>query len=199
MSNQDAYLQHFKSLLPPGAAFNQQSGTALADILSVFAAEFSKIDKRSQALIREADPRTTIELLMEWENEAGLPDPCSGADATLQERKEALLQRLTSRGGQSKAFFISVAKTMGYEITITEFRPFIGGISAGGDAAWADGHKVRFYWRVNISEAKKVYFIGGRSTGGDKQLAIRRAADLECILQRLKPAHTMLLINYEGV
>lgn len=202
MSNQAAYLHHFKSLLPTGPAFAQQKDTALEAILSVFAAEFNKIDARSQILIQESDPRTTLEMLEDWERAAGLPDPCVGADATFQERRDSLVQRITSRGGQSKDFFISVAEKMGYEISIQEHRPFICSKSRCGTAETGtvtDDEIIRFHWTINITNARLTNFRTGVSRCGESLGKFSRAEDLECIFSRIKPAHTVMHFNYEGV
>jgi len=82
----------------------------------------------------ESDPRYTIELLPDWERNWGLPDPCVKEPTTVGERRLALLQRMTMIGAQSRQFFIDLAASLGYTITITEYRTFVVGIDRVGDA-----------------------------------------------------------------
>ncbi len=202
MSNKDAYLSQLKALLPSGTAFSQQSGTVLESVLSVFAAEFAKVETKSLDLIREADPRTTIELLLDWEAEAGLPDTCIGSDGTLQERRDLLLQRLTSRGGQAVDFFIEVASLLGYLITIEEHRPFVCGKSKCGDTsggATTDDLKIRYHWTITVPNARLTNFKTGVSRCGESLGKFTQASDLLCVFNRIKPAHTVMHLNYEGV
>lgn len=187
-------------MLPPGRLWNalRQSGSLADELLAAQAEEFARVDGRAEDLLDEADPRATLELLPEWEAWAGLPDICTGGMSTLQERREALVQKLTSGGGQSRAYFVSLAATLGYTITIDEFRPFICGKSRCGDQL-NGGAEARFYWRVTVPNAKLIRFTCGVSRCGDSLGKIDRAAPLECVLQRLKPAHTEIIFNYSGV
>ena len=41
-------------------------------------------------LIDESDPRSTLEMLNDWERAFGLPDSCTDAADTLAERQNAL-------------------------------------------------------------------------------------------------------------
>ena len=193
------YLHHLQTLLPPGQAWNMQENSNLTKTLKIIAEELAKIHCRSDRLIEEADPRTTLEMLDEWENVAGLPDPCTGPAETLQERRLRLVQKITGSGGQSKSFYIAVAEFIGYDITITEYRPFIAGISQVGVHVLNGGHDVRYHWQVSVPDPRITYFRTGLSTAGEKLLSVARALDLECILNRLKPAHTNLIFNYQGV
>lgn len=192
------YLESLQSLLPPGQAWTRQADADLTKVLRIVAGEFARIDARAQQLINESDPRTTTEMLSDWEATVGLPNKCSGLGQTLQERRQAVVQKLTMGGGQSKAFYIELAELLGYEITIDEFRPFICGISRCGDVL-NGGHEVRFYWRVNVPDPRLTYFRTGISTCGERLMTVQRAEDLECALNYAKPAHTELIFSYEGV
>jgi uncharacterized protein YmfQ (DUF2313 family) len=57
----------------------------------------------------------------------------------------------------------------------------------------------RFYWTVHVSGVKLVWFrvgSGGGQTGVDPHLRIGLADDLECLLNRWKPAHTKIIFDY---
>jgi uncharacterized protein YmfQ (DUF2313 family) len=58
----------------------------------------------------------------------------------------------------------------------------------------------RFYWTVHVGLAKLIWF---RCTSGqcgvDPHLRIGLADDLECLLNRWKPAHTKIVYDYSGL
>lgn len=191
--NGDQYNEQIEQLLPQGQAWPREAGTTMRQLTRALAEEFARIDARGQDMLREALPQTTLELLAEWERVAGLPDPCVTTSQTIQERRNALLARLSSSGGQSRAFFIALAEYLGFTVTITEFRPFRAGISCAGDPAcdteWT------FVWRINAPETTVTYFRAGQSAAGEP---LRKWGNelLECVMSRVKPAHTHLIFGY---
>lgn len=188
------YLEQLKALLPPGQAFPREAGTTLHDLLDGMSIELARVDARGNALPLEANPSSTVELLTDWERVAGLPDKCSGTlEETIQGRKQALLAKLTSTGGQSIAYFTELAAALGYEVTIEEFRPFRAGLSRAGDAltngAWV------FTWRVRAAATAIISFRAGMSVAGER-LRTWGNDTLECKINQLKPAHTVALFAY---
>ena len=188
------YLEQLKTLLPPGQAFPREAGTTLHTLLDGMAAELARVDGRGEALPIEANPASTNELLSDWERVAGLPDKCSGVlEETLQGRKNALLAKLTSTGGQSASYFIEIAAALGYTVTIETFRPFRVGRSRAGDpltnGAWA------FTWLVRAPEVSVTSFRVGQSAVGER-LRTWGNDTLECKINQLKPAHTIALFAY---
>jgi uncharacterized protein YmfQ (DUF2313 family) len=73
----DDYLAQLAALLPTGPALSRDPDSALMRLLGLPAAELAEVDKRIAALLAEADPRGTSELLPDWEADFGLPDDCS--------------------------------------------------------------------------------------------------------------------------
>jgi len=188
------YLEQLKTLLPPGQAFPREAGTTLHDLLDGMSIELARVDGRGEALPIEANPASTNELLSDWERVAGLPDKCSGVlEETLQGRKNALLTKLTSTGGQSAPYFIELAASLGYEVTIEVFRPFRAGRSRAGDlltnGPWA------FTWLIRAPEVSVTEFRAGRSAAGER-LRTWGNDTLECKINQLKPAHTLALFAY---
>jgi uncharacterized protein YmfQ (DUF2313 family) len=58
----------------------------------------------------------------------------------------------------------------------------------------------RFYWTVHVDQAKLVWFrCASGQCGVDPHLRIGLADDLECLLGRLKPAHTQIIFDYSGL
>lgn len=202
------YQKLLLSLLPPGQ-INREADSNFAKLLQPVANELARIDARARDLIREADPRTTIDLFTEWEEFAGLPDPCAPGDLTMGERRDRLIQKLKDKGGQSRPYFIGIAEELGYTVTITEFRPMgCGNWGCGANVVndaygqyligpQTPGNNYQYYWIVTVHGTKYTRFACGRSACGDPLLRIRTAEDLECILSRVKPAQTNLTFIYE--
>jgi uncharacterized protein YmfQ (DUF2313 family) len=192
-----AYLDQLQQLLPPGAAWPRDPDAVLTRVLDAEAEELARVDGRAADLLEEADPRTTLELLPDWERVTGLPDQCLPAGTSLVERREAVVARLTGLGGQSVAFFMQLAAVFGYAVEIVELRPFIAGHSVCGAPLGGD-HDIRHVWRVVVPDLRVVEFRAGASACGDRLGEIRRAEVLECLFQRLRPAHTRLVFQYQG-
>lgn len=188
------YLEQLQTLLPPGQAFPRDAGTTLHSLLDGMSIELARADSRGEALPLEANPGTTNELLGDWERVAGLPDKCAGVlEETLQGRRNALISKLSSTGGQSEAYFIGVAAALGYQVTVEEFRPFRAGLSVAGDTI-SNGPWV-FTWRIHAPSVTIIPFRAGQSAAGEP-LRSWGNDTLECKLNQLAPAHTILLFAY---
>lgn len=192
----DQYREQLKALLPPGRAFPRERGTTLDALLDAMAQELARLDARADRLTTEAVPNTTAELLPDWERVAGLPDSCSDTLAeTQQGRRNDLVSKLVSLGGQSVAYFIELAASLGYEVTIEEFRPFKAGLSLAGDSL-TNGEWV-FTWRVRAPAVTVMRFRAGQGAAGEP-LATWGNEKLECRIRKYKPAHTHVIFAYGG-
>jgi uncharacterized protein YmfQ (DUF2313 family) len=187
------YLHQLQALLPQGPAWPREE-SPLTRLLTGLAQELARVDGRAVTLLEEADPRTTAELFADWERVAGLPDACAqafGGDQTLAQRRAALVGKLTTLGGQSAAYYVGLAAALGYAITVEDFHehtvdddvdhPLYG-------EAWA------FAWQVN-GALNEVTELTVDDTVNDP-LASWGTALLECVIERLKPAHTIVLFSY---
>lgn len=188
------YREQLKALLPPGQAFPRDPGTTLHDLLDGMSIELARVDGRASVLPQEANPATAGELLSDWERVTGLPDKCSGVlEESLQGRRNALLTKLTSTGGQSTEYFVELAASLGYTVTIEVYRPFRVGRSSVGDSLtngdWA------FTWLIRAPEVTVTSFRVGRSAVGER-LRTWGNDTLECKINQLKPAHTIALFAY---
>ena len=179
------YTEAFLSLLPQGQAWPKHApGSVLCKTSAGLCDYWGFVDGRAADLLeRESDPRLTIELLPDWERNWGLPDPCYTAPLTIAERQFALVQRMTIQGAQSREFFIEVAASIGYHITISEYRVFVVGIDRCGDnRVYGDGSNPMVNeWDQPI--------INSRRAGGGRRIvglaAIRaRAAGKPLLLDR---------------
>jgi uncharacterized protein YmfQ (DUF2313 family) len=131
---------------------------------------------RAVNLIDDASPATTSELLPEWEESLGLPDPCTPLNPSTAQRKAAVLAKFLATGGQSPSYFIAVAAALGYPITITEL-------------------PTPYHWQINAPTVQVSYFTAGISVAGDPLWKIGNL-ELECRIRSIMPAHTVLTFDY---
>lgn len=132
--------------------------------------------------------------LDDWERLLGLPDPCLiGVPQTTRQRINAVISKLKGSGGQSKAFFVALAKALGYEITITTFRPARAGLARAGDAI--NGGDWSFAWRINAPAVTITHAAANMASAGDPLAAWGNTA-LECRLNQMKPAESFLIFGY---
>lgn len=187
------YLSQLQALLPEGAAWPREPEAVLTLTLAAIAEEFARVDGSAVSLLDEADPRTTLDLLPDWERAFGLPDECAEQIDTLAERRDALHEKVTRVGDQSRAYYIDIAARLGYVITITEFRQHTV-MSAVNDPIY--GIEWIFYWQVNAPEETIDAFTVGSNV--NEPLADWGNEVLECAISRVKPAHTQVQFAYGG-
>jgi uncharacterized protein YmfQ (DUF2313 family) len=191
----DDYLSLAQSLLPNGPAWSRQPDSVTTKILAAWSEEFARIEQRIDRLLEEADPRTTSEMLADWERNFSLPDGCLDVGASPEERRRRLTQKVVWQGGQSIPFFIDLVETLGYPgATITEFRPFQANSKCN---AAINQNGWRFAWRVNVPVAATVRVMNATSPC-NSPLRKWGDASLLCILSVYKPAHTILFVAYTG-
>jgi len=189
------YLANLQALLPQGFAWPRAQDAALTRLLLAWADELARLDNRAVDLIEEADPRTTGELFGDWERLAGLPDACVlayGVTQTAAQRRDALLAKLTARGGQSAAYYIALAARLGYTITISEHKTYTVRSKVNdplNDLPW------RFVFTVHAPLNTVRRFTVKSAV--NEPLAGWGNELLECVISRLKPAHTHVLFAYQ--
>lgn len=188
----ESYLRQLQALLPPGAAWPREDSATLTQTLWALAEEFARVDGRAATLRDEADPRTTFELLIDWERAFGLPAPCmDGVSQTLQQRRNALVAQVTGIGDQSRQYFIDLAASAGFSISITEFEPWT---FSKPFSAPLYGQAWRFAWQVNAPLETVGYWTFRDPFS--MPFAWWGNELLECLISRLRPAHTHVLFAY---
>lgn len=189
----NAYLQQLQALLPRGLAWPRAASAYLTKLLSAFSEEFARFDQRVDDLINEADPRTTTELLPDWERVAGLPDACVTIEQTIEQRRSALVTKLTLLGGQSRAYFIAMAAGLGYQdTTIDEYLPMTCNDTCN-DALYSEND--RYVWQINLKSDGGV-FIANCQSPCDSPLQAWGDEVIECRINRYKPAHSIAIFAY---
>jgi len=180
--NAEAYARQLKQLLPRGLLWQLEPTSWLSRLLLAIADELARIDARGEDLQNEWDPRTALETLPDWERILGITPP---AGATATERQLAVTAAFVARGGATPEYFTDVAKRLGFVATVTET-----GLGAST-------------WRMNVDLAASSATYALRTAvaradsarAGDR-VENRDVAELEAVINRIKPAHTLCLFAY---
>jgi len=182
------YIEALFDLLPPGRYWRRNVRTTrLARFIAGLSEELARHHNRALDLIEELDPRTTVDMLDNWEELLGLPDPCvpeSLQPSTTAERQEAVHAAWTAAGGQSASYFEGVADTqLGVapgtcEVVELQYTPFRTSVNRCGDRL--NVHGSQFIWTLKAPAATSA----------------AKRAQLECLIDRLKPSHTVVWYEY---
>lgn len=181
------------ALMPRGLIWPRDPSAVMAQTVNCLSPTFARHTLANNDLLIDAFPATAVQLLTEWEETLGLPDPCAGESPTLQQRQGQVVARLTNSGGQSVAFFVNYAQSLGYTVTVTEFAPFRVGQSRVGQPTGTQDWF--FTWLVNAPLNTVTYFRANQS-GAGQALESWGNAVLQCELLAIKPAHTYLNFGY---
>lgn len=211
------YAHAMAALLPVGEVWPRDPDSTLMRMVAALTDVVGRwADRVATFLLVEAFPPTALYLLPDWERVLGLPEPCLPLeDLTIAERQALVAEKLARRPGQQdRYYFLDLAARLGYAITITEYVPAQCGMTqCGAQVSSEFGGRllvrgagcgtpyIRFVWRVTVPDPRLTWFAvgaGGGRAGQDPHLKIRRAEDLECLLQKLKPSHTKLIFDYTG-
>lgn len=204
----DAYSEALRALLPRGLVHEVREGSRRDNLTRAIAAVAVGVEERASQLHEEADPRTTFELLLDWERVVGTPDECNLEWGTTAARRAAIVARFTDAGGQTPQHLVDVAEALGFTITVEEYRPFEGGISTGGEGGTLpDGSDYRTGWAVEGEDvhvfmihgpiASPIFAECGVSACGDPLVDFDNEV-LRCAMRRIKPAQTDVLFDLTG-
>ena len=210
------YLQMLKNLLPRGDIWDVQKGSTLDNLFHAHAYELTRLDGETYRFIKEMNPQYSIEALSDWERVLGLPDACLGNEQTIHMRRLMVLRKLMRGQNFSKKYLLSLCKLMGYEEAyITEFSPFMVNISSVGErlndapgGGYLDKNQKppkmvldnyagwRFVLFLHLGKSQIRHFMVDSSKTGEM---LRTWGDktIECIINRDKPSHIIVLFGYE--
>lgn len=176
----EAYARQLAQLLPRGVLWRLEQGSWLTALLLAIGDELARTDDRGDRLIAEWDPRSALETLEDWERVLGLV-PVSADDTVA--RQVAAARQLAMRGGQTAAYFIELAARLGFVATIAETAAHTWRMDVDLAASSAT-------YTLRTNEAR-----AGTARAGDR-VASRDVAELEAVILREKPAHTVVTFNY---
>jgi uncharacterized protein YmfQ (DUF2313 family) len=154
--------------------------------------QFDSAQESAENLLTEMFPDAAVDSITDWERTCGIvPDP----DSPLQYRRTAVLKKLRELGGVSRQYFIDLAASFGWTITIDEFLPFMCGWNQAGERLFISD--VYWCWRVNAPGTPIYEFRSGQSCAGEKLTWWPANTALEALITELKPAHTAVIFSYE--
>jgi uncharacterized protein YmfQ (DUF2313 family) len=186
-------------------SFQHRFWRAVADPIADLYAKAWKLAVASTActLSGPEDPRN--DSLEDWESEWGLPNPCTASVVfSVAQRKLSLRQKIAGSeiykfGGQSINYFVCLANTLAYQVTIQEYRPFRCGQGQCGHTQ-IGGPVNEVFWQVLVVTNTLSYFHCGKGMCGRDPLgSFGRKLDLECEFNKWKPAHTQIRFHYKYV
>jgi uncharacterized protein YmfQ (DUF2313 family) len=167
------FLTALLDLLPRGRAW---IGTNLRALLAGMADNFLRLQQRSCDLSEtESFPGTAIEMLPDWEQALGLPDPCVTDALTVAQRQAACIARLAGSFNPTAANMIAYAAAIGFTITID--------------------YPAANVWRIHAPTESIVYFLADFGVA-DEPLETWGNTLLECVMNAVNPAHIQLEFAY---
>lgn len=188
-------MQHanlLKQLLPYGS-YNAE-GRVLSAQLSAEGAELDRVQAYADTLIAESDPRTCYVSIADWERVAGLPDACTGqSELNIDARRTRLFAKLSAKGGASAAWLIQAAAQMGYAgVTVDTFTM---ATCAGNCEQVVNSEGWLFAFQLNIPGGLPIHYATCEGSCQDA-LATWATSELACRIDKIKPAHTLAILNY---
>ncbi|MCY0854350.1 YmfQ family protein [Cupriavidus sp. D39] len=188
------YLAAMQALMPRGRVWPRDADSTQSKVLAGLVQIYARNNARASGLLIDAFPVTTVELLPEWELTLGLPDPCAGVSPTIQVRRNQVVAKLASSGGQSVAYFIGLAANLGYDAQVENHAPFRCGQSRAGQPVGSPDWF--FAWSLHAPSASVIRFRAGQSAAGEA-LGSWGNAVLECEIRAVAPAHSIVLFAYD--
>ena len=187
------YLEQLQALLPRGAAWPRDPEAVLTLILDSVAESLADVDIRAVGLLDDIRPNVTVDLLPDWERVAGIPDDCSQKASTISQRIAALLTKVVARANLNVETFGEVTESFGVAATVEEHDQ-----TRANNATTlpTNGGRWRFVWWITLPASGDATYFTVLSTVDTPLLDVERNTELECRLQALAPAHTLLRVAY---
>jgi uncharacterized protein YmfQ (DUF2313 family) len=175
----DSYVAALLSLLPPGQMWEFESTEDFYELLLALSYALLRVADRAADLLEEFDPRTTYELLADWERVLDLPRDNPDPPTTTAGRRSAIHAQLLGNGDPSVNTFEEVADGAGFPAVVSNafYRPFVPGSRAGEALHNNDSGGWSFVWRLFTVFASNTDF-------------------LEWFIDSLAPAHAQVLYKY---
>lgn len=191
----DDFLVQAEASLPTGPAWSRAPASVRRALLRGFLGNHARVWARMRDLLEESDPRTCYETVTDWERDCGLPDPCVGELAPdIEGRRRDIVAKRQMGAITTPQQFIDLCAVLGYEVTVTEFRPF---------RTWSDCNAFlnteavgwTHSWLVTV-QGEPLITVMRCNSPCDSFLRNWGYSSLECTLLAIKPAHTLLMFAY---
>lgn len=166
-------------------------GGVMGGLTTAEGAALDRMESAIVALAEEIFPSTCHDTISAWER---VYDLKPAEDATLSDRRLAVLRKVRAVGGYSRAYFIALAAVYGQIVTITEYVPPQCGIARCGDSLVVA--EAKFMWTVHgLTAAAEAARCGSICCG---ERLSKLGAGIESMFEELKPAHTIVNFVYDG-
>ena len=179
-------------------ALSQSVGDIIAIVLAYF-----------EYLRKELSIDTTEDLIIEWEESCGLPDPCTiGQFTTIEQRRELVKLHLAKKTTVTAAEFEALIKKLtSLEVIViprSERANFLNGIFDSqtnfDSAPFSDNKTDRFTFDVYIDYTEGSYLDGDFQFDGDFKFdGAVKPKIIECLIERLKPSNSRAVYHYSTV
>lgn len=181
----NAHADLLKRLMPTSY---DPAGRVLNALLAAEGAALDVAAANSGVLLVEDDPRSAMQTIPDWERVLG-----ASVNRSTAARRAFLVGKLNESGGQSRDYFVALAASLGYRVTLDEFRP-----ATVLDSVMTPltGVIWRFVWRVNVAAASGYRQASVLDTVMDA-FASWGNADFEAAMREDAPAHTLVLFAYQ--
>lgn len=183
-----------RQISPRGPLWNFREGGVADRTRLALANPVALVHSILERVLREADPRTAVDALPDFERVFGLPDGCAATSTSLIARRAAVLQRMSAPLGQTEVDIENAVKSFGLDCVVESHRESLAGEAAIGDLltneAWS--HSLT----IHLPDPPVVFFEAEWSGAGDP-IAEDVSSAVECAVQRLAPAHAALVFEYD--
>lgn len=145
-------------------------------------------------LLAEVDPRFAYELLADFEAAYGVPDLCADLALTVADRRLAVLAKIGEIGGQTPLYFEQIARALGYtDARVVEFLPATC-VDDCTDALGGDDW--RNVWSIQSPDATRITYSNCTGACNEALANWSLIEVLQCVINRLKPAHTLCYFKF---
>ena len=187
------YQEVLLGLLPPVSY--ARSGARVRRQAQIDAQVLDGVARSAEAAAGACLPDTSGALLADWERVLGLE--AANVGKPYAARLSAVLLKINAVGGLSIPYFIQLAQSAGYTITIDEPQPFRVGINRAGERLAPE--EIMWVWVVNVAASTQTVwrFCAGASCAGERLSSFSDNV-IERVFEDLKPAHSFVRFTYTG-
>ncbi len=140
-------------------------------MLAGLAPSWYRVNASANQLLVDAFPSTADAMLPEWQETLGLPGLVDYTGDDLATQQQQVVAALIDSGGQSAAYFIALAASLGLTVTISGYRP----------------------WSVDDPVDQPIYGPAWAHAWLVSAMAEADYTAVHALFQRYKPAHTIII------
>lgn len=181
----------------PNNAIAQGVGAMIAVVLAYF-----------EYVRKETCPYTTTDLIEEWEESVGLPDPCTIQHfQTIEERRQQVILRLRKTPIVTAAQMETMVKTLtGFDVKVVPRRSktnyqnaLFDGLSNFDAPEFSNDLTDRFTFDVFVDYTEESGLDGSLDFGALALLdGLVRPDVIKCVIERLKPANSVAVYQFSS-